>query len=65
MNENITKSLKIAKQIEAVSQLLQIASETNILDDFTVDTVSELIKDLAGEQQALLSEGEKVESKEN
>lgn len=65
MNENITKSLKIAKQIEAVSQLLQIASETNSLDDFTVDTVSELIKDLAGEQQALLSEGEKVESKEN
>ena len=65
MNENITKSLKIAKQIEAVSQLLQIASETNSLDDFTVDTVSELIKDLAGEQQTLLSEGEKVESKEN
>lgn len=65
MNENITKSLKIAKQIEAISQLLQIASETNSLDDFTVDTVTELIKDLAGEQQALLSEGEKVESKEN
>lgn len=65
MNENITKSLKIAKQIEAVSQLLQIASETSSLDDFTVDTVSELIKDLAGEQQTLLSEGEKVESKEN
>ena len=65
MNENITKSLKISKQIEAVSQLLQIASETSSLDDFTVDTVSELIKDLAGEQQALLSDGEKVESKEN
>lgn len=65
MNENITKALKISKQIEAVSLLLQITAETYNLDDNTVDTVSELLRDLAEEQQALLSEDEPKADKEN